>query len=135
MGRCKPVVLSTGQAELFDQWWAEYPKKVCRQDAVRAWSNIEPEPTQEAVVCMISALKWQKRLTEWGNYQFIPYPATYLNGRRWEDEPPPKPKPQPRMRDNGTEHPERVFLDKCHLLKMMHPDWTNEQIADEAGKQ
>ena len=38
---------------------------------------------------ILTALNWQKKSEQWlkDNGQFIPYPATYLNQRRWEDEP------------------------------------------------
>lgn len=37
---------------------------------------------------MLKAIEVQKKSDQWqrDNGQYIPYPATWLNGRRWEDE-------------------------------------------------
>lgn len=76
--------------ELFDLWWSQYPRRVAKQDARRAWAKLDVD--EELLTLMLRALDWQVR--EWDDVRFIPYPATYLNGRRWEDEPPrPLPKP------------------------------------------
>ncbi|MBO5837238.1 MAG: hypothetical protein J6Q92_05025 [Oscillospiraceae bacterium] len=37
---------------------------------------------------LLSAIDRQKKSAQWtkDNGQFIPYPATWLNGKRWEDQ-------------------------------------------------
>ena len=37
---------------------------------------------------LIDAIEKQKQTPDWNkeNGKYIPYPATWLNGRRWEDE-------------------------------------------------
>lgn len=66
----------------FEKFWREYPRKVAKQSALKAWDKQQPplEP-------LLAALRVQKRSREWTKDagQFVPYPATYLNGRRWED--------------------------------------------------
>lgn len=70
----------------FDTFWANYPKKVSKQKAIESWKklNINEKLYQE----IISTLDIQKQSKEWkkDDGQFIPYPATWLNQRRWEDE-------------------------------------------------
>lgn len=70
----------------FDAFWAVYPRKVSKRDAERAWQKIAPGETLQreivaAVMLATTSEQWQR-----DNGQFVPYPATWLNGRRWEDE-------------------------------------------------
>ena len=70
--------------ERFAQWWKCYPRKVAKQDARRAWAKLHAD--DELLALMLRALQWQLRT--WSELQYVPYPATWLNGRRWEDENP-----------------------------------------------
>lgn len=68
-----------------EKFWPRYPRKVAKADAEKAWFRLDPD--DGLIGLILRALDWQSRLTtEW---QYWPYPATWLNGRRWEDEPPP----------------------------------------------
>lgn len=68
----------------FDDFWKLYPKKVGKAQAEKAWNKLKvDEPLFEA---MKKAIECQKRSKQWKDKQYIPYPATWLNGRRWEDE-------------------------------------------------
>jgi len=71
----------------FDLFWEAYPKKLNKADAVKAWKSVKAD-----LQTILDALQWQKDLPDWKKEsgQFVPYPASYLRGRRWEDE-----KPQP----------------------------------------
>ena len=93
----RPDKRNTDILPLFDRFWGAYPRKVSKADARKAFAKLNPDT--ELVEDMLRALDWQKRLPEWtkDGGQFVPYPATWLNARRWEDEPesapePPKPK-------------------------------------------
>ena len=70
----------------FDSFWKEYPKKVSKQEAVKAFNKLEPNTT--LLDTILEALRAQKRSSDWtrDNGQYIPHPATWLNQRRWEDE-------------------------------------------------
>ena len=70
----------------FDRFWAEYPKKVSKAAAKKAFEKLSP--TEELVNAMLLAIAKQKNSEQWqkDGGQFIPYPATWLNGQRWEDE-------------------------------------------------
>lgn len=76
---------SNGAGEGFDEFWKAYPKKVAKTQALKAWSKLKPNAELQQVI--ISALERQKQSVQWqkDNGQFIPYPATWLNGKRWED--------------------------------------------------
>ena len=68
----------------FNQFWDAYPKKVSKQAAIKAWNRLKP--SAELVMVILSALSKQKKLDQWQNQQYIPNPASWLNGKRWEDE-------------------------------------------------
>ena len=74
-------------ADGFDRFWAAYPKKKAKADALRAWKGIGPD---EALLGrMLAAIERQARSEQWvkDDGAFIPFPATWLRGSRWEDEP------------------------------------------------
>ena len=74
------------QEESFFLFWNAYPKKKSKADAEKAFKKLKPD--ERLLDIMLSTLEEQKRSTDWqrDKGQFIPYPATWLNGRRWEDE-------------------------------------------------
>ncbi len=59
-----------------------------RAAAEKAWTKIKPDADLFAKI--MAALDWQKKSPTWikDDGQFIPYPSTWLNGQRWEDERP-----------------------------------------------
>lgn len=74
-------------ADLFDEFWAAYPKRVGKGDARKAWAKLKPSPAD--LVRMLQAIAWQSKTPQWTKNagQFIPYPASWLRQERWEDEP------------------------------------------------
>jgi hypothetical protein len=70
----------------FDIFWNEYPRRVSRKDAEKAWKKLKPDEQLFAVI--MENLRKQKKCDDWkrDDGQYIPYPATWLNGQRWEDE-------------------------------------------------
>ena len=74
------------QALGFAQFWELYPKRVAKQAAAKAFGRIKPD---EALMRKIlDAVQRQKDSPQWREEggKYIPNPATWLNGRRWEDE-------------------------------------------------
>ena len=71
----------------FVEFWNAYPRKVARSDAQNAWKKLKPNPDLLALI--LTALEVQAQSADWlkDGGKFIPYPATWLNGRRWDDEP------------------------------------------------
>ena len=72
--------------EGFNAFWAAYPKKAGKADALKAWNKLAPDVVLQEQ--MGKALEVQKQSQQWhkDGGQYIPMPATWLNGRRWEDE-------------------------------------------------
>lgn len=67
----------------FEEFWKEYPKKVGKREAYRAFKKVKaPLPD------LLDAVRKQKRSAMWAkeNGRFIPNPATWLNQGRWEDQ-------------------------------------------------
>lgn len=73
--------------ERFAAFWQAYPRKSAKQNAIRAWDKLKP--SDELLYKMSAALAVQLESDQWKR-GFAPYPATWLNGRRWEDEPDPR---------------------------------------------
>lgn len=83
----KPPAKKAEAGEGFEEFWAAYPKKQDKQNALKAWKKLNPDAeTQRKMILAIQAQRaspqWQK-----DGGQFIPLPSTWLNGRRWEDQP------------------------------------------------
>lgn len=76
----------TPQEGRFAEFWAQYPKKVGKGAAEKAFERIKPD--KQTFDRMMDAISAQKRSRQWteNNGQYIPNPATWLNQRRWEDE-------------------------------------------------
>ena len=73
--------------ESFARFWAVYARKEGKQAAVKAWTRLTDEDRAEAE-------KMAKSFCAARDPAYLPHPATYLNGRRWEDADPPKPAPK-----------------------------------------
>jgi DNA-binding transcriptional regulator YhcF (GntR family) len=71
----------------FDQFWQLYPKKKAKTKAEVAFKKLNPDDV--LLSAMFTALQAQLSCNDWlkDNGQFIPYPATWINQRRWEDVP------------------------------------------------
>ena len=68
----------------FIDWYQLYPKKMARKDAERAWKKLSAVDQEQAMEALPNHIQyWKLKNTE---KEFIPYPATWLNGYRFEDE-------------------------------------------------
>lgn len=72
----------------FEEFWSVYPRRAGKKKAERAWKKIRAEEVPTIVASIEAWKKTQQWRKEGG--RFIPHPATFLNGRRWEDEVPPE---------------------------------------------
>ena len=73
-------------SERFCIFWKEYPKKVGKTAAEKAFLKLKP--SEEMFQQMLDTIKAQKQTEQWmrDNGQYIPNPATWLNRGQWEDE-------------------------------------------------
>lgn len=91
----------------FSAWWKDYPRKDAKQDARRAYAKaLRRAPAS----LLLSAVRiYPFNLVE---PQFIPMPATWLNGGRWE---------------NAGEVPRPAIVQ--HGRKPHPLDWTAQQLG------
>lgn len=80
---------STDVEREFDEWYALYPRKRGRGQAVKAYRAARKKVSHELLVTSIK--RQLPELTKDG-INFAPYPATWLNGERWADEPDRQPR-------------------------------------------
>lgn len=91
---------------LFERFWCEYPKKVGKKDALKAFMRIAN--LEDTFPKIMDALAKFKTTPEWKaeNGRYIPYPATWIHGERWNDE---------------IHEDKWVALDR--ELRQKHPEW------------
>ena len=74
------------------QFYQSYPNKVAKKKAYEAWQKLEKSEDIKALLpILLDAIGKQKQAKEIqkAKGEFVsewPYPATWLNGKRWEDE-------------------------------------------------
>jgi len=87
---CSPSA-SESAKDGFADFWKAYPNKKAKPKAEAAWRKLKP--SAQTIAELMAGLERSKVSEQWqrDGGQFIPYPATWLNGRRWEDQPPEGP--------------------------------------------
>ena len=80
-----------GDGDGFERFWKAYPRRLGKQDASKAWKKLQPDEALTKTI--LEAIDRHKATDGWrkAEGQYIPYPATWLNGKRWEDEIPGTP--------------------------------------------
>lgn len=71
---------------LFADFWSSYPRKDSKADALKAFVKLKPDA--ELLALILAGLGRAKESDQWvkDGGAFIPYAATWLNKKRWEDE-------------------------------------------------
>jgi hypothetical protein len=87
----KTLVRSNGtiapaQPDGFAAFWLPYPRKKAKQEALKAWCKLAPDRALQDKIA--GALRVQAASEEWrrDGGRYVPHPASWLNGRRWDDE-------------------------------------------------
>lgn len=107
----------------FEEFWAVYPRRTAKSVAQASWNKLAPSEDlrrtiKADVVRKSQTWRWRK-----DDGEFIPFPATYLNQRRWEDEivlavPDPPPKPE-----------SLCVVTACEAVKVGETPWCAEHLA------
>ena len=88
----------------FEVFWARYPRKVAKKDAMKAFAKIikAQDDVERFMNTLLASIEWWKSQSGWkkDNGKFIPYPATWLNRGSWEDS----------VENNGTAPGQAEFL-------------------------
>lgn len=71
----------------FASFWQAYPRRVDKAKAHRIWTR-QLKPDLELTKKILAAVTLQANSHDWKKEKgkYVPYPTTYLNGCRWEDE-------------------------------------------------
>jgi hypothetical protein len=70
----------------FEVFWAQYPNRKAKQDALKAWLKLNPDEALQASI--LKAIAQQRQGEDWVKEggRFVPHASTWLNGKRWLDE-------------------------------------------------
>ena len=84
----KTVSYDTAKEMAFEVFWTAYPRHTNKKAALQAFLRLNPDDALMQTI--LEAIARQRNSQQWtkDGGQFIPHPATWLNGRRWEDEMP-----------------------------------------------
>jgi len=110
---------SCDDGDLFARFWKLYPRKVGKANAEKAWSKLKVDA--DLFERMASALAAWAVSPDWtkDGGQFIPHPATWLNGKRWDDELPAAGNVHafpPRRQCNGPDFNDTTWADDLGAL-------------------
>ena len=78
----KPITNNQEYIDRFNVFWKQYPRKVAKPNAEKAWLKIKPDDV--VLKKMLDAINRQGLAGR--EMQFVPHPASWLNAKRWEDE-------------------------------------------------
>ena len=72
--------------DAFNKFWEAYPKKRSKGQAEKAFKKLKPDDL--LLKTILEKIELLKLTDDWkkDKGQFIPYPATWLNAKGWEDE-------------------------------------------------
>jgi len=70
----------------FDAFWSAYPRKTAKENAVKAFTKLRPDA--DLLARILAAVRLQAESEDWrkDRGRFVPHAATWLNGKRWEDQ-------------------------------------------------
>lgn len=136
-----PLPLERELDAAFAELWGVYPKHAAKQDALKAWRKLRPDAAlqtriRDAVTAHTQSAEWTK---DGGG--FVPHLATFLRGRRWEDELPApgahrNPSAAPAAdayarADAWCAHDPRCATREWHALKLQREP--EDEVATHAG--
>jgi hypothetical protein len=130
------------KVELFKKFYEAYPRKVNKKEAFFRWKNANL-PSLEII---LSAIERQKKSEQWQrDYgKYIPYPSTWLNQERWNDEIDTKiiPAPSRPVQDQTNKcgncgkgvRPGEVYCPECLLLRDSPMNTNVKELLNHIGK-
>jgi hypothetical protein len=79
-----PPVDAVDKETGFDEFWDVYPKKKAKEDAHKAWVKNDCHKIAEMLINDV--INRSANDGQWEEVRFVPNGATYLNGKRWNDD-------------------------------------------------
>ncbi|MCW4458164.1 hypothetical protein [Microbacterium sp. MPKO10] len=95
----------------FEDFWSVWQKRVAKADAEKAWTKAIKKSDPQVIVDAAHALWSSPYLPE---RQFIPYPASWLNGERWND---PLPEPPEQKNRPSRDQANMAFVAQLGVQK------------------
>lgn len=104
----------------FEKFWLEYPKRKSKGQAEKAFLKIDPDGL--LLTKMIATIEEAKKSEDWlkENGKYIPYPATWLNAKGWEDE-------------HKINPLDGVLSDKGQATVRMLQSWAQDNEEEDSG--
>ena len=70
----------------FQEFYITYPRHEAKQDALKAWTTLKPDEALRSII--LAAIEAAKKSEGWlkDGGKYIPLPASWIRGKRWEDE-------------------------------------------------
>ena len=65
----------------FAEFYAAYARHEAKADAAKAWNQTKPD-----LDLLLADIAERLKVGHWTGKKYVPLPATYLRGKRWEDE-------------------------------------------------
>lgn len=107
----------------FDEFWTAYPRKVGKGDAEKAYAKaLKAGTTHAAIMAAVAATRWSLEP------KYIPHAATWLNGKRWQDDPEAAVPPPAILQPQPGEH--RYALDAIAAHARFDANRTADQTID-----
>lgn len=69
---------------MFEDFWSQYPRRVAKRVAEKAWSRLSPAEQKAAIEALPEHVRYWRQTDR--SAELIPHPSTWLNQGRWEDE-------------------------------------------------
>lgn len=109
----------------FDDFWLLYPRRVAKKDARKMWGRVPAELHVEVLTALVA---WRQVWSD-KDPEYLPHPATWLNGERWEDELPAGYRSSPPVAKNGA-----VARDQPPPVRTAIPEHVRALLAKLRGK-
>jgi hypothetical protein len=103
--KAKKPPRADARSEAFEAFWAIYPRRVAKGDAVKAWRAKKCDDFAAEVIDAVE--RHRESLRAKGDY--CPYPASWLNAERWNDETTPVVVPMLTPKTAGNADAVRAF--------------------------
>lgn len=95
------------QERYFTEFWNSYPRHVNKLLALIAWHNLPVDTVLYSKI--LDAVERYKNTRQWQDKSYIPYPTTFLQDERWEDDIPCDATPQAKKKNDVMAAAEAVI--------------------------
>jgi hypothetical protein len=117
--------------EKFSAFWNLYPLKKDKKGAEGIFLKLNPD--DDLFKTIITTIERSLRTEDWQKEggKYIPYPSTWLNRKRWEDEETPLPAP---FNKNGGQHGTNQERTKKGYDEKQYPGGIGAPLFDASGR-